>query len=98
MLKFTLYTVFILFIAIVGFIFASRNETEVASDLFLGQPISLGGRLWVLLSFIIGCIIAWCISWPSYMASKIINKKQSKKLKSLQEEVLQLKGESAKGN
>jgi uncharacterized integral membrane protein len=97
-LKFTLYTVFILFIAIIGFIFSSRNETEIAIDLFLGQPISLGGGLWVLLSFIIGCMLAWFISWPSYMASKMMNKKQSKKLKSQQEEILRLKGESAKGH
>lgn len=98
MLKFTLYAVFILLIVILGFIFSSRNETEVAIDLFFGQPISLGGGLWVLLSFIIGCMLAWLISWPSHVASKMINKKQARKLKSQQEEILQLKGDTAKGN
>jgi len=97
-LKFTLYAVFILVVAIIGFIFSSRNETEIAIDLFFGQPVSLGGGLWVLLSFIIGCSVAWLISWPSHVASKIINKKQGRKLKSQQEEILRLKGESVKGN
>ncbi|MFT6267180.1 MAG: uncharacterized membrane protein YciS (DUF1049 family), partial [Oleiphilaceae bacterium] len=54
--------------------------------------------LWVLLSFIIGCSVAWLISWPSYLTSKIINKKQRRKLKSQQEEILRLKGDSPKGN
>ena len=98
MLKFTLYAVFILVIAIIGFIFSSRNETEIAIDLFFGPPIALGGGLWVLTSFIVGCIVAWLISWPSHVAAKVMNKKQSRKLKSLQEEILQLKGESTKGN
>jgi len=97
-LKFTLYAVFILVIAIIGFIFSSRNETEIAIDLFFGPPIALGGGLWVLTSFIVGCIVAWLISWPSHVAAKVMNKKQSRKLKSLQEEILQLKGESTKGN
>jgi uncharacterized membrane protein YciS (DUF1049 family) len=97
-LKFTLYAVFILVIAIIGFIFSSRNEAEIAIDFFLGQPISLGGGMWVLLSFIVGCVVAWLIILPSHVASKIMNKKQSRKLKSQQEEILRLKGESTKGN
>jgi len=97
-LKYTLYVIFILVIVFIGIIFSSRNETEIAIDLFLGAPIVLGGGLWVLSSFIIGCIVAWLISWPSHLAAKIMNKKQSRKLKSLQEEILRLKGESTKGN
>ncbi|MFT5717039.1 MAG: putative membrane protein [Oleiphilaceae bacterium] len=98
MLKFILYAVFILVIVIIGVMFSSRNETEIAIDLFFGKPVSLGAGLWVLLSFIIGCSVAWLISWPSYLTSKIINKKQRRKLKSQQEEILRLKGDSPKGN
>jgi len=97
-LKFTLYIVFILVIAIIGFIFSSRNETEIAIDFFLGQPVSFGGGIWILLSFIIGCMVAWLIILPSHVASKIMNKKQSRKLKNQQEVILRLKGESTKGN
>ena len=98
MLKYTLYAVFILVIAIIGFIFLSRNEAEIAIDFFLGQPVSFGVGAWVLLSFIIGCGVAWLIVLPSSFASKIMNKKQGRKLKSQQEEILRLKGESTKGN
>ena len=98
MLKFVLYAVIVLVVALLGFIFSSRNETEVALDLFLIQPISLGVGLWVLSSFIIGCVVAWLISWPSHVALKIKNKNQSRKLKNQQDEILRLKGEPAKGN
>jgi len=97
-LKFVLYAVIVLVVALLGFIFSSRNETEVALDLFLIQPISLGVGLWVLSSFIIGCVVAWLISWPSHVALKIKNKNQSRKLKNQQDEILRLKGEPAKGN
>jgi uncharacterized membrane protein YciS (DUF1049 family) len=97
-LKFTLYAVFVLVIAIIGFVFSSRNETEMAIDFFFGQPVLFGGGDWILLSFILGSIVAWSIVLPSYFASKIINKKQSRKLKSQQEEILRLKGDSPKGN
>jgi len=97
-LKFALYAVIVLVVALLGSIFASRNETEIALDLFLIQPISLGVGLWVLLSFSIGCFVAWLISWPSHVALKIKNKNQSRKLKNQQEELLRLKGEPAKGN
>jgi uncharacterized membrane protein YciS (DUF1049 family) len=96
-LKFILYAVFVFVIAIVGFMFASRNETEIAIDFFVGQPISFGGGAWVLLSFILGCFVAWLIILPSHLASKLINKKQNRKLKTQQEEILRLKGDSAKG-
>ena len=98
MLKFALYAVIVLVVALLGFIFASRNETEVALDLFLIQPVSFGVGLWVLSSFIIGCVVAWLISWPSHVALKIKNKNQSRKLKNQQDEILRLKGEPAKGN
>lgn len=96
-LKFILYAVFVFLIVIIAIIFSSRNETEVAVDLLLSQPISLGVGLWVLISFIAGSFVMWIITWPSHLASQIINKKQSRKLKAQQEEIVQLKGESAKG-
>jgi len=97
-LKFTLYAVCILVIAVIGFNFLSRNETQIAIDFFLGQPVSFGGGVWILLSFILGCIVAWLVMLPSHVASKIMNKKQNRKLQSQQDELLRLKGESAKGN
>ena len=98
MLKIILYVVFVLVVVVAGIVFLSRNETEVAIDLFFGAPISLSVGLWVLISFITGCLVAWLISWPAHLASKLVNKTQSRKLKSQQEEILRLKGESTKGN
>jgi len=97
-LKFALYTVIILVVAFLGVIFAARNETEIALDFFLTQPISMRIGFWVLLSFIAGCLVAWLLVLPSYMALKLINKNQSRKIKKQQGELLLLKGESAKGN
>lgn len=98
MLKYIFYAVFVLIIVIIGIVFLSRNEAEVAVDFLFGQALTFGVGLWVLGSFIVGCLVAWLISWPSHIAVKAVNKKNSRKLKSLQDEILRLKGETTKGN
>mgnify|MGYP000707634883 CR=1 FL=1 len=98
MLKFLLYALFILIVIFFGIVFLSRNEAEIALDLFIAEPISLSIGLWVLISFIIGCLLAWAISWPAHLATKVMNKQQRRKLKNLQEEIVQLKGDVTKGN
>lgn len=87
-----------LFLVIVGsaLLFIFRNADVVTVDFILFQSSSLSLGFWILVSFLIGSALGWIIALPGWFGLKVLSRRRSKQLQSKQEELLRLKGESAK--
>ena len=96
-LKLLLYLVFVLIIALLGWIFASRNDTLVALDFLVTKIPSISlGRL-VILSFLAGALLSCLVFLPKSLIHKIARKHYQQKANSQRNELLKLKGEPAEG-
>lgn len=96
-LKLICYLVLLIVIIVPAMMFCLRNDTVVTVDFLLTQISVFSVGVWILLSFVIGCVFGLLMTMPSTIRLKLSGKHRQKKIDHQRDELLRLKGEPAEG-
>jgi len=91
------YLILLIIIIIPGMMFCLRNDTTVTVDFLFAETSIFSVGVWILLSFIVGCIFGLLMTLPSTIGLRLSGRNRQKKLDHQQNELLRLKGEPAEG-
>lgn len=94
--RYILYLLFLLLVAVAALMFSFRNKDLVSIDFFFFQSGSMSLGFWVIASFLVGSLLGWLVMLPAWLELKVSNKQRSRQLKSKDNELLRLKGDTAK--
>jgi|GEM_PF-3142531 len=97
-LKLLIDVIIVLFFLLVGLAFTLRNDSVIVLDLLFARIENAHLGFLITLSFCLGGIVGLIVRVPGLYKLRLTQRHHERKIKRQQNEILQLKGESAKGN